>query len=119
MMVKAQDRTHHTHHTHQTLRVVLDDRTEPVARAGDIVWMIREGRIAGRGLVSFAGRYPVKETAQRELRAGPAIFVPYRLSGQAPAEVIVAGLAGFRELKRPRGFRRILRTPWQTLRASS
>lgn len=109
-VVKAQDRT---------LRVVLDERTEPVARPGDIVWMIREGRIAGRGLVSFAGRYPVKETPHRELRAGPAIFFPYRLPGQAPAEVIVAGLAGFRELKRPRGFQRMLKAPWQTLRPSS
>lgn len=107
-MIKAQDRT---------MRVVLDARTEPVARPGDIVWMIREGRIAGRGLVSFAGRYPVKETPQRELRAGPAIFFPYRLSGQAPAEVIVAGLAGLRELKRPRTFHGTMNAPWQTLRA--
>ncbi len=112
-VVKAQDRSHHT------LRVVLDDRTDPVARPGDIVWMIHEGRIAARALVSFAGRYPVKETPQRELRAGPAIFFPYRLPGQAPAEVIVAGLAGFRELKRPRGFHRILNAPWQTLRPAS
>lgn len=109
-LIRAQDRT---------LRVVLDEYTAPSARPGDVLWVIQDGKIAARALLKSAGRYPVKQTPQRELRAGPAIFFPWRLPGPPPGEVIVAGLAGYRELKLRKGFHRILKAPWQTLRPSS
>jgi hypothetical protein len=109
-LVRAQDRD---------LRVILDEHTALAARPGDIVWIVQEGKIVARAWLKFAGRYPVKPAPQRELRAGPAVFFPYRLPGAPPPEVIVASLAGYRELRRPRAFPRILKAPWQTLRPSS
>jgi hypothetical protein len=109
-LVRCQDRS---------IRVVLDEYTEPAARPGDVLWLVREGGIIARALLKFAGRYPVKATPQRELRAGPAIFSPWRLGGVAPREVIVAGWTAYRELPSPKAFPRLLKAPWQTIRPSS
>jgi hypothetical protein len=98
------------------LRVILDELTEPGAGPGDIVWFVDGGEIRARALLKFAGRYPVKETPQRELRAGPAVFFPWRLAGAPPREVIVAGLTAYRDLRCPKPLPRILKAPWQTLR---
>jgi hypothetical protein len=98
------------------LRVILDEATEPGAGPGDVLWFIGGGHIRARALLKFAGRYPVKETPQRELRAGPAVFFPWRLSGAPPREVIVAGLTAYRELRSPKALRGVLKAPWQTLR---
>jgi hypothetical protein len=99
------------------LRVILDEATELSAAPGDIVWFVAGGQIRARALLKFAGRYPVKETPQRELRAGPAVFFPWRLAGAPPREVIVAGLTAYRELRRPKPLRGVLKSAWQTLRA--
>jgi hypothetical protein len=100
------------------LRVILDeDASELAAAPGDIVWFVAGGQIRARALLKFAGRYPVKETPQRELRAGPAVFFPWRLAGPPPREVIVAGLTAYRDLRRPRPLRSVLKSSWQTLRA--
>jgi hypothetical protein len=99
------------------LRVILGEVTEPAAGPGDIVWFVAGGQIRARALLKFAGRYPVKETPQRELRAGPAVFFPWRLAGPPPREVIVAGLTAYRELRRPKPLESVLESPWVTLRA--
>ena len=110
-VVRAQDRA---------LKVILleqgADAAAPEANAGDIVWFVANGKIVARALLKFAGRYPVKNTPQRELRAGPAVFFPWRLAGAAPAEVIVAGLTGYRDLRKSRTFKGELTKSWQTLR---
>jgi hypothetical protein len=99
------------------LRVILDESTDLRAGPGDVVWFIAGGAIRARALLKFAGRYPVKETPQRELRAGPAVFFPWRLAGPPPREVIVAGLTAYRDLRVPRPLVTALTAPWQTLRA--
>ncbi len=93
------------------LRVILDETTEPGAGPGDIVWFIAGGEIRARALLKFAGRYPVKETPQRELRAGPAVFFPWRLAGAPPREVIVAGLTAYRDLRSPKPLLAVLKAP--------
>ena len=104
------------------LRVILDETSlnkcsEPGAGPGDIVWFVAGGQIRARALLKLAGRYPVKETPQRELRAGPAVFFPWRLAGAPPREVIVAGLTAYRDLRKPKPLLGVLKSPWQTLRA--
>ena len=106
-VVRAQDRA---------LKVILDDATAPGANSGDIVWFVSKGKIVARALLKFAGRYPVKNTPQRELRAGPAVFFPWRLAGSPPSEVIVAGLTAYRDLRTARTFNGELKASWQTLR---
>lgn len=88
----------------------------PDAQPGDVLWFLEKGLIRARALVKFAGCYRVKQTPQRELRAGPAIFFPWRLRDPVPEQVIVAGLSGYRELAFPKRFPRDLPQPWQTLR---
>jgi hypothetical protein len=105
-VVRAQDRA---------LKVILSD-SEPEAHSGDIVWFVANGKIVARALLRFAGRYPVKNTPQRELRAGPAVFFPWRLTGAVPPEVIVAGLTAYRDLRKARTFKGELKGSWQTLR---
>ncbi len=103
-----------------TLRLILEDsspgRASETPESGDVLWFVREGRIRARALVKFAGRYPVKQTPQRELRAGPAIFFPWRLGGQPPERVLVVGLSGFREVAFPKPLARELPSGWMTLR---
>ncbi|GEM_PF-3751949 len=99
-----------------SLHVVLDESTELAAHPGDIVWFVDRGAIRARALLKFASRYPVKQTPQRDFRAGPAIFFPWRLTGAPPREVIVIGLTAYRELRRPRPLDSAAQSPWSTLR---
>ncbi len=108
-VVRAQDRG---------MKVIVAESPDPAAVAGDVVWFVSGGRIRARALVKFAHRYPVKKTPQRELRAGPAVFSPWRLPGAAPESVIVLGLTAYRELRVPRSLRAEPSSPWFTLRTS-
>ncbi len=102
----------------RSIKVVLDEAI-PKVNAGDILWLVDRGAIRARALLKFAERHTVKTTPQRELRAGPAVFSPFRLRGESPDRVIVMGLTGYRELARPKAFRKTLETAWQTLRPSA
>ena len=60
-------------------------------RPGDFVELTAGGKPERRARVIAASRHPVKETPQRELRAGPAVFFQHRCPAGVPlpAETLV------------------------------
>lgn len=94
----------------------MEESQGPLPQPGDVLWFVENGVIRARALVKFAGRYPVKETPQRELRAGPAIFFSWRLRSVVPPQVMVLELADYQALAATRRFPRELPAAWQTLR---
>ena len=70
-----------------------------VPRPGDLVILRQNGQIPRRARVISAERHAIVETAQRELRAGPAIFFPWRCPREQPlpGETLVLRLAPVRK----------------------
>jgi hypothetical protein len=97
------------------LKVIVAE-SDPRAAPGDVVWFVDGAAVRARALLRFAACYAVKGTPQRELRAGPAVFSPWRVRGPLPQQVIVAGLAGYRELRHPKPVKSPPGPGWRTLR---
>ena len=61
---------------------------------GDYLSLLKDGRPLRRARVVSAGVHPILETPQRELRAGPAVFFPWRCPREVelPGETLVLRL---------------------------
>ncbi len=64
--------------THLPNTFVCLGACDRIPRPGDFADLVRDGRAEGRARVISSAVHPVVETPQRELRAGPAVFFPWR-----------------------------------------